>query len=137
MDSINLLAVLVAAITNIALGMYWYSPAGFSKQWIHDAGLDEEKMKKGGQKMMMAAMFFGLLTSLIMSYVLAITLQAFGVETITEALQVAVMMWLGFIATVGFGVVIWEMKPVRLFIITSGFWLISLGIMSAILTVWR
>ncbi len=137
MISLNLLAILVAALSNIALGMYWYSPAGFGKQWMHDAGLDEEKMKKGGQKMMLAAMACGLITSVILAYVLSLVLYTFEAQTVTEALQVAFTMWLGFIATIGFGVVIWEMKPVRLFIITSGFWLISLGIMSTILTLWK
>ncbi len=32
--SVNLLAVLIAAVINMAIGALWYSPALFAKAWL-------------------------------------------------------------------------------------------------------
>src|SRR6266851_4251343 len=49
---INLLAVLVAAISTMAVGFLWYSPLLFAKPWMREMGYDPndkarmEEMKK-------------------------------------------------------------------------------------------
>jgi Protein of unknown function (DUF1761) len=42
----NWMALIVAALSTLAVGMIWYSDAVFGKIWVKEAGLDREEMKK-------------------------------------------------------------------------------------------
>jgi Protein of unknown function (DUF1761) len=42
----NWMALIVAALSTLAVGMIWYSDAVFGKIWIKEAGLNREEMKK-------------------------------------------------------------------------------------------
>jgi len=52
------------------------------------------------------------------------------------ALQVGFWLWLGFIATVMLGTILWEKRPFGLYVLNAGHYLIVLLIMSIILTLW-
>jgi hypothetical protein len=45
--------------------------------------------------------------------------------------------WLGFIAPVTLGTVLWEGKPWKLWALTNGYYLFSLLIMGVILAFWK
>lgn len=47
LSSVNIPAVLVAAISTFAVGGLWYSPLLFGRSWMQEAGLTDEKVKKG------------------------------------------------------------------------------------------
>ncbi|MBI3026774.1 DUF1761 domain-containing protein, partial [Candidatus Woesearchaeota archaeon] len=44
--------------------------------------------------------------------------------------------WIGFLATTQIGMVLWEGKPIKLYIINTLHYLVVLAVMSAILAVW-
>ena len=44
MDSLNFLAIIVAAVANLAIGFVWYGPV-FGKQWMKLNNYTEEEMK--------------------------------------------------------------------------------------------
>jgi hypothetical protein len=70
MDGVNLLAVLVAAISSFMLGGLWYSPVMFLKLWNHHLGRGDDY--QGGHP----AKVFGIsfLMALIAAYVFAVLL---------------------------------------------------------------
>lgn len=47
MENINLLAVIVAAVSAFALGGAWYSPLLFGKAWLRESGADPEQGDPG------------------------------------------------------------------------------------------
>jgi hypothetical protein len=49
------------------------------------------------------------------------------------ALQLAFWCWIGFIAPVTLGMVLWEQKPVRAYLIVAFYWLAALMAMALIL----
>ena len=57
-------------------------------------------------------------------------------DFIADAVLLAFWLWLGFFATTQLGMVMWEGKPVKLYIINTLHHLVSLVVMSAILAVW-
>ena len=69
----NLVAPIVAALAAMVIGSVWYSPLLFMKVWMKEAGLDrqDEACSKEGAAKAMAGQ---LVTSLIMAYVLAMSL---------------------------------------------------------------
>lgn len=133
---INYLAVLVSAIVAMGLGAWWYSPAGFGKLWMQLSGLSEaelERAKQPGMGKKYAAAFLG---SLVTAYVLAHFVDYTQATTAAQGMQTGFWSWLGFVATVTLGTVLWENKPLKLYALNNAYQIISLMLMGAILAVW-
>jgi hypothetical protein len=119
-------------------GFSEYGPL-FGKQWLTLSGVSLEKIdaaKPGtGKRYGIAA-----LGSLAMSYVLAHALVFAGsylaVSGISAGLMAGFWNWLGFIAPVTLGSVLWEGKPWRLWLLNNGYQLTSLLAMGVILALW-
>lgn len=132
---INLFAVLVAAIANMALGAFWYSPVLFAKRWIALMKVSEaeiNEMKKGAPRAY-ALSFIG---ALVMSYVLAHIVDYAQATTIVGGVESGFWLWLGFVATTGSASVLFEGRPAGLYLINSGYYLVSLIVMGMILAAW-
>ena len=129
---VNFLAVGGAAIASIVLGFIWYGPL-FGKQWMSIMGLkpsDMEKMKTGVQTSYVG----GLVSSLVMSYVLALLIEGMNTSAFYgNAYGLALAIWLGFVATVTLGGVLWENKPWHWWLLNNGYQLLSLLLMAGIL----
>lgn len=135
---VNYLAVLVAAIASMVLGGLWYGPL-FGKKWMAYMGWAPDKaqeMKKGATK----GYVFQFIGSLVMSYVLVHALIFAGaylkVSGLSAGLMAGFWNWLGFVAPVTLGAVLWEGKPAGFWLLNNGFYLISLLAMGTILAVW-
>ncbi len=135
--TVNWMAVLVAVVANMALGFSWYSPAMFANEWIKLMGWDIKKMKKPSSDEMTKSMIGGVVSSGLMAYVLSHFADYVGANTWMLGLQLGFWVWLGFIATVNIGIVLWERKPCKLFLINTGYWLVSLLMMGAIIGGWQ
>lgn len=132
---INYVAVLIAAIANMALGAFWYSPVLFAKRWIALMKVSEaeiNEMKKGAPRAY-ALSFIG---ALVMSYVLAHIVDYAQATTIVGGVGSGFWLWLGFVATTGSASVLFEGRPAGLYLINSGYYLVSLIVMGAIVAVW-
>jgi len=134
---VNMWAVLVAAVASMVVGSLWYSPILFGKKWTKLMGWDSPEkmalMKQGAGKAY-TVMF---LSSIIMAYVLAHFVQLVPAVTESDALQLAFWVWLGFVATVGIGNVLFEKRPFGLFLINSLYYLVNISVMACILTLWQ
>jgi len=66
MPEINLLAVLIAAVSSFIIGGLWYSPLLFDKAWRREAGVTEETLKAGNMALIFSCAFvLTLLASLV------------------------------------------------------------------------
>jgi hypothetical protein len=133
---INYLIVAVAAVANMVLGMIWYSQQLFGKQWMHLMGISREQMQEGKKKGMGRSYAVALISSLVMAYVLAMFINLLGVVDASGAWKLAFWIWLGFLATTMLGSVLWERRPIKLYVINTVYYLVSLGIMGSILVWW-
>src|SRR3989304_5313099 len=112
MAVINYLAVLVAAIASMVLGMLWYGPV-FGKLWMKLSGITPQSMKK--MKLTpKAAMTLGFIGTLVTAYVLSHFVDLLSVTTWSGAAQFAFWAWLGLVAPVQLGAYLWEGKPFKL-----------------------
>lgn len=139
MVPVNYWAVLVAAIANMVLGSLWFGPI-FGKAWVKSSGMtqaDMEKAKKKGMGGSYVLMFVG---SLIMAYVLAHALifanAYLGMSGISSGLMVGFLNWLGFVAPVTIGVVLWDGKSWKSWTVTYIYNLVGLMLMGVILASW-
>jgi len=129
--TVNYTAVLVAAIASFALGALWYGPL-FGKQWMKMMNITKDRMKKMGLSPA-KAMSLGFVVALLVSYVLAHFVQYLQATTISEGLQAAFWLWLGFSAPLLFGSFLWEGKSLKLFAFNAAYRLVELGVMAAVL----
>lgn len=130
---INLIGVLVAGIVAMGFGFLWYTPSIFGRKWMRYVGISKRKAKEHKEKGMVLYALGGFISQIVMAFVLSIFLSYAGAGSIVAALIVAFLLWLGFIAMIQLGVVLWERKPWGLFWINSLQSLISLFIMAIIL----
>lgn len=133
---INFLVILVAAIVNMVLGFLWYSPILFGKKWLTAIGKTEDQLKSE-KKGMGKVYLLSFLGALVMAYVLVHIVSYTGAATISGGIQAGFWMWLGFVVTTSLGGLLFEKRPAVLFYINSGYYLVALIIMGAILAVWR
>lgn len=56
--SLNFLAILVAAIIPMALGMIWYNPKVLGTAWMNASGMTEEKAKTANMGLVFGLSFF-------------------------------------------------------------------------------
>lgn len=131
-ESVNLLALVVAVIANMAIGFLWYSPIMFAKPWMKLMGYTQESMKQAQQEM--GTMYLlSALAGLITAFVLAQVFSWVGSATLAEALGIGFMLWLGFIAPVQFTDVLFGKKQMNLFLINTGYQLASILAMALVL----
>ena len=127
--AVNYVAIIVAAIANMVVGYLWYSKMLFGKAWMKLMG-KKDMGKKDSMLMMMGA---GYVSSVVMAYVLAIFIQLNGAVTPLAGAMTAFWAWLGFVATVTLGSVLWEGKSVQLWVLNAAHHLVGMAVMGAVL----
>lgn len=133
---INSGAVFVSTVVAFVIGALWYSPLLFRKAWIRLSGIkpgDMQKSKKKGMGKLYLGAFIALL---VMAYVLAHFVRYVAASSASDGMQLGFWLWLGFVAPVQFGVVLWQSKPFKLFLIDTCNYLVILEVMASILAVW-
>jgi hypothetical protein len=130
--AINLLALLACVVVRFIVGGLWFSPLLFLRAWQAETGVDDETMK--GRMPM--AMLSDLIGSILMALVLAHAVRYAGASTPLTGAMVGALNWLGFIAATTFARVAYEGASLRLFSISSGYNLVTLALMGAILGQW-
>jgi len=127
--TVNWLAIFIAAIVGFIVSWVWWGPL-FGNAWMKLSGMKPSKdMKKGmGSKMIIA-----FIAQVIMAWVLAMLISSVGVVSIMEGVILAFHIWLGFVATIGVGMVLWNGKPWGLFWINMIGWLVTLDLMAVVL----
>jgi len=93
---INWLAILLATIASMGLGMGWYMV--LSKQWLEASGRTMEDVRQDGGNPM--PFIWAAAAQLIMAYFLALlTPMVMGSVTLANTLILAVHLWFGFVLT--------------------------------------
>jgi hypothetical protein len=128
---VNFIAVIIAAIVNMALGYAWYGPL-FGKQWMKLTGRTKEDIEKGKKDMpmVMGTMFVG---ALVMAYVLAVFISLTNSTGAVAGAMIGFWAWLGFVATTMLQDVLYEKKNKNLAAINMGYNLTALVLNGAII----
>lgn len=136
---VNYGAVIVAAIVNMVIGFIWYSPGVFGKTWMSLMGKRMEDMKSRAemQRSMRSAYAGAFVAALITAWILARFINLANAQTMTRGAVIGFWAWLGFIATTTLGDVLFGGRPIKLYYLTNGYYLVSLIIMGALLGTWR
>ena len=132
MYEVTLWPILAAGVWSVVLGFVWYHPKVFGSVWMQLANISPEAAEKGKKRMPYMAVL-GLLANMLVAYVMNYFGIAWGVFDWIGALELGFWCWAGFVAPVMLGIVLWEGKSVKLYLINSMFWLLNLMVMALIL----
>lgn len=129
---INWWAVLVAAAINMAIGAVWYSPALFGKEWAHLLGKKVGDMGDANRGYAITA-----IGALIQAWILAHLVRYAGDLSFWRGLVTSFWLWLGFVAIVMAGAMVFEGRSWKLWKINAGYYFVVLLITGGLLAAWR
>ncbi len=133
---VNYWAVLVAAIASMVLGAVWYSPGVFGKIWMKGSGMTSQQLNKAKKKGMGKLYFIAFLGSLLFAYILAHFVVFAGVVGVADALELAILTWIGFAVPLLLGSTLWEGKSWGAYLVVVVYQLVSISMMAIILAYW-
>jgi hypothetical protein len=131
--SVNLLAVLIAAVINMVIGAFWYSPMMFAKSWMAALGKTEEEIKSSSSPGPIYAI--NTIGNLVLAYVLAHIVRYVQASNAMQGAQVGFWIWLGFLVPVLLTVYMFEGRKIKLYFIYISYQLIALVLEGIILTI--
>lgn len=158
---INFLALLVAAVSTLAVGFVWYNPKVFGSIWMRETGVTEESAKKANMgKIFTMAVIYAFLIAFILQSIVVHQFSAMalvgGDPSVAKPSYDAFMadysgafrtfkhgMLHGFISGLFFALPIigtnalFEGKSWRYTLVTGGFWIVCLTIMGGIICAWE
>lgn len=134
---INWLSVLIATVAYFALGAIWYSFL-FQKKWIAYQGISMEDMskpdaKKGVGVIMLASFFMMLITSIG----LAILAEYMSLKGLQHGIHLGLVIGVCFAATSIAINMLYEKKPLGLFLINAGYQVLGTILAAIIIVCWR
>lgn len=132
MSEIAFVPIFFAGVVSVVIGFIWYHPRVFGSTWTRLANLSPETVERGKKRMPLMA-FVGLLASMLMAYVMAFMLPVLVIPDWIGAIEFAFWLWLGFVAPTMLGIVLWEQKSIKLYLINVSYWLVSFVAMALVL----
>jgi hypothetical protein len=129
-ESINYLAVLVAALSGFVIGGIWYGPL-FGKPWMAASGMTKENGAQGN-----VAVTFGLAYALNAIAAIGLASLLNGHRGLLLGLHEGFAVGLFFVATALGVIYLFERRPLQLFLINAGYQAVNFAVMGAILGAW-
>lgn len=158
---INFLAVIVAALSSFIVGFVWYHPKVFGTIWMNEIGMTDEKIKQGNMAKIFGLTFlFAFMLAFMMQMLTIHQFGAFGMiggdlanakpsylafmndysdafrtfkHGAFHGLLASLFIVMPSIATNS----LFERKSFRYAAITSGYWMVVMTIMGAIICGWK
>lgn len=132
-SSMQLWAVLVAAILGFFVGAPWYSKCMFGRIWLKETGITEEECKARGHKKLIFV--YSLILSLISAFALAYILGP--APSLLSAIGLSLIISIAWIATASGINDLFAGRSWRLFLVDSGYHVARFLIYGIILGLWH
>ena len=123
---IYLIPALVAAVVMWVIGALWYG-VFFKKRWMSLVG--DLPGKRSPAFDMVCSFILGFVLCVALSNVIALlgTILWSGHPGFTQGYSIGIMCWFGFIAPPMLTQSLYEKRPVNLFVINMGYWVVSMA----------
>ena len=163
MELINFKAIFVAAFSSFLVGLIWYNPKVFGTIWMNETGMTEEKARQSSMLKVFGLTFvFSFMLAFIMPTFVIHQFGALGMVGGPSEVEKAMPSYLAFLSDYGnvfrtfkhgalhgsmIGLFValpviatnclFEQKTFKYAAITSGYWIIVMTIMGAIICGWK
>jgi len=133
MITVNLSAVLVAAIVAFVVSTAWYIT--FNRERMKLLGTPPADRER--PKMQPGKMLLEIIRNILLAYILAHFVILVGATDWQGAVEMGLWLWIAFPFLILAGSVLWDKVPVKLAALHAGDWLLKLVIVTAILGSWH
>jgi len=132
-ENINLWAVLLAALTKVIVGSFWYSPLILGKSWMHENGYTEADFTKGHPIWLMAllSLFFAFVAALAMAFFIT------PESNVVSGAEMGAIVSIFWISASKANTIIYENYSLKHYLIHAGYDVCSYTAMGAILGGWN
>jgi hypothetical protein len=163
MELINFKAIFVAAFSSFVVGLIWYNPKVFGTIWMNETGMTEEKARQSSMLKVFGLTFvFSFMLAFIMPTFVIHQFGALGMVGGPSEVEKAMPSYLAFLSDYGnvfrtfkhgalhgsmIGLFValpviatnclFEQKSFKYAAITSGYWIIVMTILGAIICGWK
>ena len=122
------LAVLTGMLAYVLISMLWYAPFFFGERWRVLMGLKSAQMR--------TVHWLGVLgVALVLSSALAFLMVFTGRSAPLEGLSLGIVAWFGFVASTSLLGVIFERRPLDLYLINQGCLLVAMAAMGLVIAI--
>lgn len=128
--TVNYWAVLVSGIAYFVLGAVWYGV--FAEPWMKGIGKKRDELTP--RPLDYAVSLVG---EILVAFVVALAINAFGVSGVAEAIFVGALLWFGFALLPEIVHYAYEEKTFALLAINKGYDLLGVLLAAIILAIWR
>jgi hypothetical protein len=128
------LAIIVATLCYFGLGAVWFTM--FREAWLEGVGRTTEQLVASGVR---PALAYGvaLMLTLALALFLSWLIQATGEMTVARGVEVAIILWFSTVFATFATEYAFEARGVKILAIVSGYPLIGMVLMGAVLGGWR
>lgn len=131
---INFIAVFVSAVIIFLLGGIWYSPVLFAKPWMSLINKSKDELKKDAKT---SNYIIAFMQGIITAYILAIFISWAQASTLSSGAWIGFMCWFGFAGTTSLVHNSFAGRHLKLWMIDTGFTLVSFIAAGILLALWK
>lgn len=96
--NVNYLAVVLAGLSSMAVGAFWYSMSVMGKPWMEYSGLKMKDLEGGSPLPYVLTLVASTVTAYVLAHVAYLSNSFFGNSFLSDTLTTAFWLWLGFTA---------------------------------------
>ncbi len=130
---VNLLAVLLAMVSSMVVGMIWYAKGVLGTQWMKMVGMTDKKAEQGSTKAIGITIIVSLITAYVLAHVTFLANSFFRNDFLQDALTTAFWLWLGFTAARIITHDAFEQRPTKLTIMTVSHEFVTIMVMGLVI----
>lgn len=124
--------LVAAALAGLLIGYGWYHPRAFGRFWMRSIGVQPDMAERAAKRAHIHEAL-GFAACIVAAYVLRLLLIALNVGDIAGAARLGALLGIGIAAPVLLGSVLWEHRPLAVYLINAGYWFATLVVMAVIL----
>ena len=130
---INWLAVLLADISSMVIGAFWYAKPVFGRRWMRLTGITEESMQKGAALPLIITFVVSFFTAAVLAGSAAIAQHFYEGNFLLNAVLTAVILWIGFTASRLITHDLFDRRPSSLTVLNLAHELVTVVVMGLII----
>lgn len=130
---INYLAVVLAMLSSMVVGSFWYARPVFGNIWIKLARIDMSKNKGNMWQPIVITAIVSLITAYVLAHVIYLSNQFFGHSFLQDALTTSLWLWLGLVAARFITHDAFESRPKKLTLLNIAHEFVTLLVMGLII----
>jgi hypothetical protein len=96
---INVLAVIIAALSTMVVGTVWYTPKVFGNYWMRTARVNPSGEAKDAVKPILITLVVSFISAWVLAGSAAIAQEFYGGNFLVNTLITAIILWAGFTAS--------------------------------------